>query len=121
MNNDQKSNEVTAYINVFTAEQQTQLNVLRAFIIQCLPQAEEKISYGIPTYKWTKNIIHFGGFKNHIGLFPGAKAIAAFQEELSKYKTSKGTVQIPWDQELPTALIQKIILFNVKEMQSKKK
>ena len=59
----------------------------------------------MPTY-WNKhNIIHFAAFKKHIGLFPGEKAVAYFSDRLTAYKTSKGTVQLPYNQLLPLSLI----------------
>ena len=56
-------------------------------------------------------MIHFGGFRNHIGLYPSSEAIEIFAEKLKKYKTSKGTVQFPLTEELPFDLIQEIVEF----------
>jgi hypothetical protein len=60
-----------------------------------------KMSYGIPTLALGKNVFHFAAFKAHIGLYPGAAAIEVFAAALAKYKTSKGAIQIPLDQEIP--------------------
>ena len=51
----------------------------------------------MPTYYKDGNIIHFAASKNHIGLYPGEKAVEHFNKELSSYKTNKGTIQIPYD------------------------
>lgn len=56
-------------------------------------------------------MIHFGGFRNHIGLYPGPEAIEIFAEKLKKYKTSRGTVQFPLQEKLPFDLIQEIVEF----------
>ena len=59
-----------------------------------------------------KNVIHFGGFKNHIGLYPGSEAIEIFAEKLKKYKTSKKVqFSFPLTEELPFDLIQEIVEF----------
>jgi len=59
--------------------------------------ATEKISWGMPTYWKGKNLIHFAAHKNHLGIYPGAEAIAHFAPRLTKYKTSKGAIQIPYE------------------------
>ena len=96
----------------FPEETQEILENLKNFIQNLLPESELCINYGIPTFKMKgKNVIHFGGFKNHIGLYPSSEAIEIFDEKLKKYKTSKGTVQFPLQEELPFDLIQEIVEF----------
>ena len=104
------------YISKFPSEVQERLESIREVIRKAAPDAEETIGYGIPTYKLNgKNLVHFGGFKNHIGFYPTPNGITAFEKELSKYGGAKGSVQFPLDQPLPTALITKIVKFRVKE------
>ena len=96
----------------FPEETQRILENLKNFMQNLLPESELCINYGIPTFKMKgKNVIHFGDFKNHIGLYPGSEAIEVFAEKLKKYKTSKGTVQFPLKEELPFDLIQEIVEF----------
>ena len=73
-----------------------------------IPDAEERISWGMPTFWKGRNIIHFAPAKNHIGLYPGPEAIEAFMVQLKSYKTSKGTIQLPNNKELPLELIAEI-------------
>ena len=96
----------------FPEETQIILENLKNFIQNLLPKSELCINYGIPTFKIKgKNVIHFAGFRNHIGLYPSSEAIEIFAEKLKKYKTSKGTVQFPLTEELPFDLIQEIVEF----------
>ncbi|MFZ6009586.1 MAG: iron chaperone, partial [Bacteroidota bacterium] len=81
-------------------------------------KAEEIISYNMPAFR---GIVSYGGFKNHIGFFPGALAIALFKNDLTKFKTSKGTIQLPLGSRLPIGLIKKIVKFRVKEYAKKLK
>ena len=74
----------------------------------------EEIKYGIPTFvlkegRKTKNLFHYGGFKTHVSLFPGAEAIEIFKKDLKTYETSKGTVKFLLGKKLPATLIKKII------------
>jgi uncharacterized protein YdhG (YjbR/CyaY superfamily) len=65
------------------------------------------------------NLVHFAGYKNHIGFYPAPSAIEKFQEELAKYKNAKGSVQFPLDQPLPLSLIKRMVEYRVKKTMEK--
>ena len=73
-----------------------------------IPSAEERLSWGMPTFWKGRNIIHFAAAKKHIGLYPGSEAVEAFADRLADYKTSKGAIQLPNSKELPLELIAEI-------------
>jgi uncharacterized protein YdhG (YjbR/CyaY superfamily) len=106
---------IDEYLANFPASTQKLLTSVRKTIQQVVPQAQEAIKYGIPTFTLDGNLVHFAAFKSHIGLYPGPSGIIEFKEELSGYHTSKGAIQFPFDQPLPLALIKKIVEFRVKE------
>ena len=89
-------NEIDAYIAGQSADLHELLSSVRAAIKQALPSAAEKMSYGMPTYWYGRNLIHFAAQKNHLGLYPGADAVAHFSPHLGGYKTSKGAIQFPY-------------------------
>ncbi|WP_379138343.1 iron chaperone [Paenibacillus sp. sgz500958] len=109
------------YIRSFPEAIQMKLEEIRGVIKERAPQASEKISYSIPTFYLNGNLVHFAGYANHIGFYPGAAGISNFTEELSKYKSAKGSVQFPMDEPLPVELIQRIVDFRVAENMLKKK
>ena len=84
-------------------------------IRRAAPDAVETIKYGIPTFVQGENLVHFAGYKHHIGFYPTSSGIAAFDDKLSRYKRSKGAVQFPLDEPLPAKLIGQIVRFRVKE------
>jgi uncharacterized protein YdhG (YjbR/CyaY superfamily) len=90
---------------------------VRATIKKVAPEAEETISYAIPTFKLNgRYLVYFAGCKNHIGLYPVPTAEKTFEKDLSSYKTSgKGAIQFPLDKPLPLKLISKIVKFRIKE------
>jgi uncharacterized protein YdhG (YjbR/CyaY superfamily) len=106
---------IDQYIAGYPEEVQAYLVKMREVIRKHAPAAEEKIGYGIPTFTLNGNLVHFAAYKHHIGFYPAPSGIAAFNEELSKYTTSKGAVQFPLDKPLPVTLIGKIVKFRVKE------
>lgn len=105
---------IDSYIKEFPKDVQVLLKQMRVAIQKAAPNAEEAIRYGIPTFRFNnKNLIHFGGFKNHIGFFPGPAGITAFKKELAAYVLSKGTIQFPLDKKLPLTLVTKIVKFRL--------
>lgn len=104
-----KYKSINEYLADFDEPTQKDLKKLSETILTSVPEAKLTFSYGIPTYKINgKTVIHFAAYKNHIGLYPGPRAINAFADKLTDYKTSKGTIQLPLDKEIPYELIAKI-------------
>jgi uncharacterized protein YdhG (YjbR/CyaY superfamily) len=120
-----KANNIDEYISGFPKDIQILLEQIRAVVRKEAPEAQEVISYGMPAFKFYGILIYFAAFKNHIGFFPTASGIRKFQNELTDYQCSKGTIQLPYIKPLPIELIRKIVKFRVQEnlekAESKKK
>jgi len=69
----------------------------------------------MPTFTLNGNLVHFAGYKNHIGFYPTPSGIEKFKNEISKYKWAKGSVQFPIDEAMLLDLITEIVKFRVKE------
>lgn len=110
---------IDAYIAGFPKEVQPALNKMHGIIKKAAPKATESINYGIPTFSLDGNLVHFGGYKTHIGFYPAPSGIEAFKKELSVYKGAKGSVQFPLDKPLPAGLITQIVKFRVIENKEK--
>jgi len=106
---------IDGYIETFPESVQKLLEEMRATIKTAAPEAEEKISYQMPTFFLKGNLVHFAAYKKHIGFYPTPSGIQAFQKELSIYKNSKGSVQFPIDQPLPLELVRRIVQFRAAE------
>ena len=87
---------------------QPMLRRIRDVIRDTIPLAEECISWSMPTYRKGVNLIHFAASRHHLGVYPGEDAVAAFREELRGFDVSKGTIRIPWTEDLPAELIAEI-------------
>ena len=110
---------VDEYISSFPEETQKILEEIRSTIRTAAPEAEEKISYQMPTFYLKGNLIHFAAYKNHIGIYPTPSGTEAFKKELSKYESGKGSVRLPIDESMPLKLIAKIVKFRVAESKNK--
>jgi len=106
---------IDEYIATFPASTQKILEEVRATIHAAAPDATEKISYQMPTFDLKGNLVHFAAYKKHIGFYPVPSGIEAFQEELSVYRTAKGSAQFPLDKPMPLELITKIVKYRVVE------
>jgi len=110
---------IDEYISSFPEDVQDVLEKLRRVIKEAAPEAQETISYRMPTFKLNGNLVHFAAYKNHIGFYPTPSGIDAFKKDLSPYETSKGTIKFPIDQPIPFALVKKIVKYRVNEVLSK--
>ena len=103
----EKPKTIDEYILSQDADKQEALQHIRQILRNALPEAEERISWSMPTYWKKHNILHFAASKGHIGLYPGPAAVIQFAEELRGYKTDKGTIRIPYGK-VDAILIEKI-------------
>lgn len=99
---------IEEYISAQEEYAQPYLQEIRETIREALPEAEERISWSMPTFWKKHNIIQFAAAKKHVGLYPGPEAVERFREQLKDYKTSKGTIQLPYDKAHPLELIAEI-------------
>jgi uncharacterized protein YdhG (YjbR/CyaY superfamily) len=111
---------VDEYIAAQPKTVQSLLQRMRSAIALAAPDATEKISYRIPTFYLNGNLVHFAAFEKHIGFYPTASGVTAFEEELSGYKYAKGSIQFPIDRPMPLTLIRKIVKFRVEENSKKR-
>jgi len=119
--NKDKPQSIDEYILKYPPEIQEILQNIRKVIKASAPDAEEKISYGMPTFTLHGNLVHFAAFKHHIGLYPTPSGIDTFKNELSKYKGAKGSIQFPLEKPMPYELISEIVKFRVAENIKKQK
>lgn len=116
-----KAKGVEAYIAAVRPEYRGKLRQLRAAIQKAAPQAEEKISYGMPYYGYKGRLAYFALMKNHIGLYIPPPIFQDHKKELGGYSTSaSATLRLPLDEKLPTPLIRKLVKARMNYNESKK-
>jgi len=113
---------IDQYIKLFPKDLQVTLQSMRAAINKTIPNGEEAIAYGMPTFRFGgKNLVHFAAYKTHIGFYPSPSGINAFEDELAGYSTSKGCIRFPVGKSVPLTLISKITKFRIREDLGKEK
>jgi uncharacterized protein YdhG (YjbR/CyaY superfamily) len=112
-------NSVDDYIASQPETVQVVLERVRSAIRKAVPEAEEGISYRIPTYKLRGlPVLYLAGWKQHYSLYPcTARLVAAFKGDLAPYEVNnKGTIRFPLAQPVPVKLIERIAKFRAKEV-----
>jgi uncharacterized protein YdhG (YjbR/CyaY superfamily) len=101
---------IDAYLADTPLGKRAALEHIRQLVQQYVPDAEESISYGMPTFKYNKKaLIYFAAFKDHLSIFPTSTPVEALEEKLRGYATAKGTIHFTLDNPLPDALIKEIL------------
>jgi uncharacterized protein YdhG (YjbR/CyaY superfamily) len=115
-----KPRSVEEYISWYSPEIQEKLEQIRQTLRQALPEAKEVISYHMPAFKTHEVLVYFAATKNHIGFYPTSSGVSEFKKELAQFETSKGAIQIPYNQEIPLELISQIAQFRKEEVERKR-
>jgi uncharacterized protein YdhG (YjbR/CyaY superfamily) len=107
--------DIDEYIAGYPKDVQAILQRVRRTIRKAAPGVEETIKYEIPTYTLKGNLISFGAFKSHIGIYPVPAGTKEFQKELAPYRAQKSSVRIPLDKPIPYDLISRLVKFRLEE------
>lgn len=110
-----RAQTIDEYIAGFPPPVQDLLQQVRATIAQTVPEATEAIKYAIPTFVFHGNLVHFAGYKNHIGFYATPGAHEDFAQELAPYKQGKGSVQFPIAQPMPLNLIARMVSYRMQQ------
>ena len=115
-----KPENVDDYIAQAPKEAQEMLQELRATIKASAPEAEERISYGMPYYYYKGRLVYFQLWKKHIGLYVPTPVVEEHKSELEGYQTTNATIRFPLNEKLPLDLIKKLVEARVKKNDEEK-
>jgi uncharacterized protein YdhG (YjbR/CyaY superfamily) len=110
---------VTEYIAAAPAQARSHLRQMRAILRKAAPQATEAIKWRSPVFVDRRILFAFAAYRAHLNFMPTASAMKPFRNELAKFRTGKGSIQLPYDKPLPGALIRRIAAFRVRELRDK--
>lgn len=106
----EKPSTVDVYFAGFTGTHHSKLTELRGALRAAVPDAHEKISYGMPAMSIRKNILYYAAWEKHVAVYGWLGADAAVLAPLKSHVASKGTLKFPIDAELPIADIVNLAL-----------
>ena len=120
MKNPDVHETIDEYIAPFPPQVRAILKKIRATIRRAAPDAEERISYRMPAFKWNGIVVYFAGWKEHIGLYPPIRGDVQLEKAVAQYAGPKGNLQFPLDKPMPYALITRIVKHRVKQNADRK-
>jgi uncharacterized protein YdhG (YjbR/CyaY superfamily) len=103
-----KYRDIDAYLADVAPEARRRINAVRKLVKAQVRDAQEAISYNIPSFKTTKVFMHVAAFKEHIGVYPPVRADKRLLQALKPYSNEKGNLRFDHDQPLPMALLTRI-------------
>jgi uncharacterized protein YdhG (YjbR/CyaY superfamily) len=106
---------IDEYIASFSPEVRKILEKIRRTIRKVAPEAQETISYQIPTFKLNGSLVHFAAFNKHIGFYPPVRGDAHLMKAVAPYAGEKGNLRFPLEQPIPYDLIERIVRLRVKQ------
>ena len=107
---------VDEYIKAAPKEAQKKLRAIRAVLKKVAPKAKEGLKWGYPVFEEGRILFSYSAHKSHVNFSPTGPAMKPFKEELAEFKTGKDTIQFPYDEPLPKALIRKIAAFRARQV-----
>jgi len=110
-----KFKTVNEYFSALPPKTRNILKELRKSIKEAAPQAEELISYNMPAFKLHGMLVYYAAYDRHIGFYPTSSPMKVFKDQLMDYKTSKGAIQFPIQEPIPTTLVKSIVKFRISE------
>lgn len=107
---------VDEYIETAPGQAQEKLREIRTILKDVAPDAKETLKWGSPVFEGKRILFAYTAYKSHLNFMPTGPALEPFKEELKAYKTGKDTIQFPYDKPLPKALIRKIAIYRVMDV-----
>jgi uncharacterized protein YdhG (YjbR/CyaY superfamily) len=114
-----RASSIGEYIAGAPPESRKHLRELRSILRKVAPRATEAIKWGYPVFEEKRILFAFGAFRTHLNFMPTPSALKPFAKELARFRTGKGSIQLPYDKPLPKALIRRIAAFRVRELRDK--
>ncbi len=115
-----KPKTIDEYLETAPPSVRPVLQEIRRTIASLAPEATEAISYDLPTFKLNgRNLIHFGAWKDHVGIYPVPSGTDAFNKELAPYLKGKGTIQFPFSKPLPYPLLKQIVALRIEDVEGR--
>lgn len=113
--------EVIEYMESFDELTKQRLYCIHALIKEVIPDVEERLSWGVPTYYKEGYLLQIAAYKKHIGFYTNNTTLQHFKKQLSGYKTNnKNTLQLSLQEDIPISLLKEMIVFRLQENQKDK-
>lgn len=113
----EKAKTVDEYLGALDPARRAELERIRTLVRDLVPDAEETMSYGMPTLKYkNRALVYFTSSKKHMSFYPSSWAIEALRDQLENYTTTEHAIQFTLDKPLPSDLVRELVRAHVREI-----
>src|SRR5690349_13643709 len=113
----EKAKSIDEYLSALDPAYRAELERIRGLVTDLVPDAEEAISYGMPTLKYkNRALVYFTASKKHLSFYPSSWAIEELKEQLEGYKTTEHAIQYTLDKPLPSSLVEALVRVHVRDI-----
>jgi uncharacterized protein YdhG (YjbR/CyaY superfamily) len=107
--------EIDAYLAAQPDRDRLPLEKIREIIRKALPDAEEAISYQMPSFKYHGMVAWYAPSKNHYAIYMPPKFLVQFKEQLAQYSQTKSAIHFDYNKPIPEALITEMVVAAARE------
>lgn len=107
--------EIDAYLAAQSDRDRLPLEKIREIIRKALPEADEAISYQMPSFKYHGVIAWYAPSKNHYAIYMPPKFLVQFKEQLLVYSQTKSAIHFDYNKPIPEALITEMVVAAARE------
>ena len=106
----QKFETIDEYNRSLSQDVLAAVDEVRGVIRSVIPDADEVISYQIPTFKLDgKYVVYVSGWAEHVSMYPVPERDEQLLAELEPFRSGKGTLKFPLGKPLPHDLIRRTV------------
>ncbi len=107
--------EIDAYLAAQPTDKREPLEKIRKIIRKALPEAEEAISYQMPSFKYHGMVAWYAPSKNHYAIYMPPKFLVQFKEQLAQYSQTKSAIHFDYNKPVPETLITEMVVAAARE------
>jgi len=115
MESETKFQDVDQYLAAQPERARIPLEIIRETIRKAVPEAEEAISYQMPSFKYHGVVAWYAPSKNHYAIYMPPKFLVQFKEQLAPYSQTKSAIHFDYNKPVPVELITEMVLAAVHE------
>lgn len=115
MESENKFQDVDQYLAAQPERARIPLEIIRETIRKAVPEAEEAISYQMPSFKLHGVVAWYAPSKNHYAIYMAPKFLVEFKEQLSQYSQTKSAIHFDYNKPVPVELITEMVLVAARE------
>jgi uncharacterized protein YdhG (YjbR/CyaY superfamily) len=115
MGHENPAANVDDYLKRQTPKVRAALKKIRKAVLDAAPMAQERISYGIPFYKYRGQLVGFAAHAKHLSFYVNLGVQSRFAKDLAGFEVSGSTIHFSVERPLPADLVMKLVRAKIED------